>query len=118
MYNANRFDKAIMKYTAALACHNIETELCVAVLGNRSMCYLRLEDYEMTLRYESRGEAPEKMSFLVHRDCQEATAIDPTYVKGLLRAAKALSELGREPEALGSYVAACKLEPHNDQVTM
>ena len=54
LYKASSYEEAIVQYSAALECVPSPTDkLCVAIFGNRSMCYLRLEDYEATLRSET-----------------------------------------------------------------
>ena len=54
LYSAKKFDEALTMYDAALGLANGDDQLRVALLGNRSMCHLQLEDYPSVLRYPLR----------------------------------------------------------------
>jgi tetratricopeptide (TPR) repeat protein len=49
-------------------------------------------------------------------DAHEATMLQPSWVKGYVRKAGALSHLGKHEEARKAYLKATQLEPHNQEV--
>jgi len=49
-------------------------------------------------------------------DANEATQLQPSWVKGYIRKGGALTHMGQHEEARKAYLKASQLEPHNEQV--
>ncbi|KAL0230295.1 hypothetical protein PCE1_003856 [Barthelona sp. PCE] len=94
-FKKSDFGQAIAQYTKGLefaADHHV-------LLGNRGMCYLRLQQYEHCVA-----------------DSSKAIRIKPDYVKPYDRKGKALKALGKFEEALAVYeegLVHCKTEKQN-----
>eukprot|EP00566_Odontella_aurita_P005888 CAMPEP_0113541190 /NCGR_PEP_ID=MMETSP0015_2-20120614/8895_1 /TAXON_ID=2838 /ORGANISM="Odontella" /LENGTH=580 /DNA_ID=CAMNT_0000441071 /DNA_START=217 /DNA_END=1959 /DNA_ORIENTATION=+ /assembly_acc=CAM_ASM_000160 len=69
------------------------------VLSNRSASFLKLGEHAKALA-----------------DAEKATALDPTYVKGVFRRGMALHAMGRYTEAAPILGQAHKMEPKNKQI--
>lgn len=98
LYKVGDIDKAIIKYTQALAACKDTTQkdklIKADIYGNRAACYRQL--------YSSKK---------VVADCTEALRLNPNHVKALIRRAQAQESLEKFDEALQDFQAANYLAP-------
>merc|ERR1712166_166087 len=100
LYKAKNYNRAISKYSDGVACRVSQmgdnSELQLALLGNRAACYMMVSKFEEALS-----------------DCEAALLVDNSCIKALLRSGKCNLRLGKLKEAEQSYMSVKALEPRN-----
>jgi len=99
LYKGKKYDAAIDFYSEALALEPEDNALVLSLLGNRAACSIMIEKYKQGLA-----------------DCEKATALDPKFVKGYLRAGKCHIRMGDMKAAREAFGQAKVYEPQNAQV--
>jgi len=101
LFLANQPEQAVDLYTQAIVtCPSVEPYLKEKAIyyGNRSAALVKLFQFEA-----------------VEKDCTKALAIDPNYLKVLLRRANAYEELEMLDEAYQDYKKILEIDPQNYQ---
>ena len=100
LYKAKNYNRAISKYSDGVACRvsqmGANSELQLALLGNRAACYMMVSKFEEALS-----------------DCEAALLVDSSCIKALLRSGKCNLRLGKLSQAEQSYMSVKALEPRN-----
>ena len=94
-FSQHQYQEAVKLYSKAISCAPQEAKY----YGNRAACWLMLGAYPACIG-----------------DCKDAVAKDATYVRGYLRQAKALSELGDFQEAARVLAAGQAAVPSNAEI--
>ncbi|KAF9900955.1 hypothetical protein EC991_006703 [Linnemannia zychae] len=94
-----KFQKAVDKYTDAITLPGI-SDLDLSILhSNRSLCYLRLRQYDQALK-----------------DAKLSKRLNPEYIKAYIRLGKAYESLGKYDKAIKNFDKALSLDMNNDEI--
>mmetsp|Transcript_29956 Transcript_29956/g.41404 ORF Transcript_29956/g.41404 Transcript_29956/m.41404 type:complete len:491 (+) Transcript_29956:85-1557(+) len=92
-YQRKEYAEAISCYTDAII---LSGENDASLFGNRAAAYMMTEDFNAALD-----------------DCKRALELDPTFVKGHMRAAKCYTNMGHFHKARESIAQGLKFDPRN-----
>jgi TPR repeat protein len=98
LFCKEKYTKAIAAYGAAKKMSKNPQQIA-ALLTNRAACYMKLEKYAEAVR-----------------DCEKALKVDPSWLRGYLRKASALTKIKRFEDAQATLVVAHSRFPDNTEV--